>query len=116
MNPIFDGAHLIIESADATADRAFIREVLGFDNVDAGDGWLLFALPPAELAVHPGDNGRHQLYLMCPDVDAASEGLRSKGVTVSDVSEQSWGRLASLTLPGGGQLWLYQPKHPRAAG
>jgi hypothetical protein len=114
MNPTFDGAHVVIETADAVGDRAFIREVLGFDSVDAGHGWLIFALPPAEVALHPGLNGRHQLYLMCADINAAVDELRGKGVVVSEVSEQPWGRLASLTLPGGGGLALYQPKHPRA--
>ncbi len=111
---MINGAHVIIESADAEADRAFLRDVLGFDSVDAGAGWLIFALPPAEVAVHPGTNGRHELYLMCDDIDAALAELEKKGVRVtSPVSEQRWGRLASFRLPGGGELSIYEPSHPR---
>ena len=107
------GSHVIVESTDAEADREFVREVLGFDSVDAGGGWLIFALPAAELAFHPGENGRHQLYLMCDDLDDALDDLKRKGAKVSDeVSEQPWGRLGSFRLPGGGELWIYEPHHP----
>ena len=110
---MISGAHVIIDSEDPEADRAFMREVFGFESVDVGGGWLIFALPPAEVAFHPGDNGRHQLYLMCSDLDAALVDLEPKGVTASgDVSEQSWGRLASIRLPGGGELGIYEPRHP----
>ena len=107
------GAHVIAYSADAEADRTFIRDVLGFESVDAGGGWLIFALPPAELAVHPSEpGGRHELYLMCDDVEAEVERLRGAGVAVGEVSDQGWGRLATITLPGGGDLGLYEPRHP----
>ncbi len=111
---MINGSHVIIESQDPDADRAFVREVLGFDSVDAGGGWLIFALPAAELAFHPGANGRHQLYLMCDDLDAALAQLRGKGVNVSDeITEQRWGRLGSFRLPGGGELSIYEPRHAR---
>ena len=115
MTGVVNGVHVIINSTDAPADRAFFRDVLGFDAVDAGDGWLIFALPPAELAVHPGQDDRNQLYLMCADLEEALHELESKGVTVkAAITEQPWGRLMSITLPGGGELSLYQPKHPLA--
>lgn len=108
------GAHVIVHTQDAEADRAFLRDVLGFDGVDAGDGWLIFALPPAELAAHPSDtNGRHELYLMCDDLDATMRELRSKGVDVArEPSNERWGRLTAIRLPGGGELGLYEPRHP----
>jgi catechol 2,3-dioxygenase-like lactoylglutathione lyase family enzyme len=110
---MISGAHVIIESADVEADRAFIRDMFGFESVDAGGGWLIFALPAPELAFHPGENGKHQLYLMCNDLDATLEELRARGATVGDeVSEQRWGRLGSLRLPGGGALSIYEPRHP----
>jgi hypothetical protein len=106
------GAHVIIDSEDVAADRLFMRDVFGFDSVDVGGGWLIFALPPAEVAFHSGDNGRHQLYLMSADLDATLEDLKGKGVSATGVvSEESWGRLASIRLPGGGELAIYQPKH-----
>ena len=107
------GAHVIISTSDAAADRAFFKDVLGFDSVDAGGGWLIFALPPAELAFHPGTNGEHQLYLTCADLEATLRDLASKGVaTKMPPTDQSWGRLASVVLPGGGELFIYQPSHP----
>ena len=110
---MIDGAHVIVESTDADADRTFMRDVFGFESVDSGGGWLIFALPPAELAFHPGENDRHRLYLMCSDLDATLEQLRLKGVTIGgEVTEQRWGRLASLRLPGGGQIGIYEPRHP----
>jgi hypothetical protein len=106
------GAHAIIYSDAADEVRAFLRDSLGFASVDAGGGWLIFALPPAEVAVHPTDGeGRHELYLMCDDIDATMAELTAKGVEVSPVSDQGWGRLTWLTLPGGGRLGLYQPQH-----
>jgi catechol 2,3-dioxygenase-like lactoylglutathione lyase family enzyme len=108
------GAHVIIGSTEPDADRAFFRDVLGFDSVDAGDGWLIFALPPAELAIHPGKDGRHELYLMCADLEAAMRELQDRGVAVKpSIIEQSWGRLASIVLPGGSELSIYEPRHPR---
>lgn len=104
---------MIISSTNAEADRAFFRDVLGFESVDAGEGWLIFALPRAELAVHPGENGRHELYLMCADLEATLRGLEGKGVAVNaPISEQPWGRLTSIVIPGGSELAIYQPRHP----
>ena len=108
------GVHFIIESANADADRAFFRDVLGLDCVDAGAGWLIFALPAAELAVHPGANGEHQLYLMCANLEATLDELAGKGVAIlGSISEQRWGRLALIGLPGGGEISIYEPHHPR---
>jgi hypothetical protein len=90
-------------------------EVLGFSSVDAGHGWLIFALPPAEVAVHPAEtNGRHELYFMCDDLKAEIAALEEKGVECSEVEEQRWGSITSIRLPGGGEVGLYQPKHPSA--
>jgi predicted enzyme related to lactoylglutathione lyase len=84
--------------------------------VDAGGGWLIFAMPPAELAVHPGDEGRHELYLMCDDIQVTVDDLAAKGVTIGGpIEDQGWGLLTSISLPGGTELGLYQPKHPTAA-
>lgn len=111
------GAHVIVYSKDAEADRAFFRDVLGFPCVDAGHGWLIFALPPAEAAFHPGDeNDVCELYLMCDDVKAEMLGLGKKGVVCSEVQEARWGSITRITLPGGGHVGLYQPKHPTALG
>ena len=113
---MISAAHMIIYSKDAEADRAFFRNILEFPHVDAGHGWLIFALPPSEIAVHPDDqNGRHEVYLVCDDVEATVAKLGSHGVTCTAVQDQGWGRLTHLTLPGGGQLGLYQPRHPLAA-
>jgi catechol 2,3-dioxygenase-like lactoylglutathione lyase family enzyme len=107
------GAHVILYSKDAAADRAFFREVLGFSSVDAGHGWLIFELPPAEAAVHPADdNNRHELYFMCEDLKAEISALGKKGVKCSEVHEERWGSIARIRLPGGGDIGLYQPKHP----
>lgn len=106
------GAHVIIHSKDSEADRAFFRDVLEYESVDAGHGWLIFALPPAEVAVHPsGENDVHELFLMCDDVRALIAELRKKNVACSEVDEQRWGSITRLTLPGGGKLGIYQPKH-----
>src|SRR6185436_9179722 len=99
---MINGAHVIIYSTDAEADRAFFRDVLGFHSVDAGHGWLIFALPPAEIAVHPAEeNGRHELYLMCDDLNATIAGLAKHDVACGPVMDQPWGRLTQVTLPGG---------------
>jgi catechol 2,3-dioxygenase-like lactoylglutathione lyase family enzyme len=112
---VINGAHAIIYSKDADADRAFLRDVLGFGHVDAGHGWLIFALPPAEVAVHPTDGEpRHELYLMCDDIERTLTGLREQGVPVSDVTEERWGMRAAITLPSGTGLGVYQPRHPVA--
>jgi catechol 2,3-dioxygenase-like lactoylglutathione lyase family enzyme len=111
---VITAAHAIIYSKDAQADRAFFRDALGFDAVDAGDGWLIFRLPPAELAVHPADTGgRHELYLMCDDVHATVKELTAKGVAIArPVSDEGFGLLTAITLPGGGEVGLYEPRHP----
>ena len=108
------GVHAIIITRDAEADRAFFRDVLNLPSVDAGDGWLIFALPPAELAAHPTDgNGHHELYLMCGDVRATAEELRGKGVEfTSEISDQGFGLMTAFRLPGGSELSLYEPRHP----
>jgi predicted enzyme related to lactoylglutathione lyase len=107
------GVHAIIYSNDAEADRAFLADVLGWESVDAGGGWLIFASPPAEVAVHPAAaSGRHELYLMADDVHATLDDLRGRGVEiVADVSELGFGLLARIRLPGGGELGLYEPRH-----
>jgi hypothetical protein len=107
------GAHAVIYSTDAKADRAFLRDVLDFSSVDAGHGWLIFKLPPAEMAVHPADHsGRQELYLMCDDLVAEMSSLRSKGIACGQVHEERWGSITKIRLPGGGEVGLYQPKHP----
>lgn len=113
---MFVGSHVIVYSNDAEADRAFIGDVLGFPHVDAGGGWLIFRLPPAEIAVHPTDGAeRHEFYLMCEDIDALLGKLAGAGVDVSrEVTDASWGRLASIPLPSGARLPVYQPRHPVA--
>jgi uncharacterized glyoxalase superfamily protein PhnB len=113
---VFNGAHVIIYSTDATADRQFISDVLEFPHFDAGGGWLIFKLPPAEVAVHPTEGeGKHEFYLMCDDIDATLERLAAKGVTISQpVSDQGWGRLAAIRLPSGADLGMYEPRHPVA--
>jgi catechol 2,3-dioxygenase-like lactoylglutathione lyase family enzyme len=109
------GAHIIVYTQDADADRAFFRDVLGFAAVDAGHGWLIFSLPPAEAAFHPATvNGKHELYLMCDDLVEEMASLKQMGVTCSAVKEERWGTLTSVPLPGGGTVGLYQPKHPTA--
>ena len=109
------GAHVVVYSKDATADRAFLRDVLGLPSVDAGHGWLIFALPPAEVAVHPAEeNERHELYFMCDDLKAEIAALGEKGVQCSEVQEARWGSIAKIRLPGGGEVGRYQPKHPIA--
>jgi hypothetical protein len=113
---MINGAHIILYSTDAEADRVFIRDVLGFTGVDAGDGWLIFKLPPAEIAVHPIDGPvKHEFYLMCEDIEKTLAKLTAKGVTISNaVSDQGWGLLASIMLPSGSELSIYQPRHPIA--
>jgi catechol 2,3-dioxygenase-like lactoylglutathione lyase family enzyme len=109
------GAHIVLFSKDADADRIFLREVLGLRSVDAGHGWLIFALPPAEVAVHPAETpGGHELYFMCDDLKAEISTLQAKGIQCSDVQEARWGSITHVRLPGGGEVGLYQPKHPLA--
>ena len=111
---MINGAHVIIYSTDAEKDKAFFRDVLNFGHVDAGHGWLIFKLPPGELAVHPADTGdKHELYLMCDDLKTEIARLTEAGVPCEAPSEQRWGMLTHLMLPGGGRLGLYQPRHAR---
>jgi len=112
---MISSAHIIIYSKDEEADRAFVRDVLGFASVDAGHGWLIFALPPTEAAFHPSEvNNKHELYFMCQDLAAEMSALQAKGVICSPVHQERWGSLTTIPLPGGGSVGLYQPKHPTA--
>jgi hypothetical protein len=121
---VINGAHFLLYSTDPDADRAFLRDVLEFESVDVGRGWLIFALPPAEIAVHPSeDEGPSKsddgvvgaaLYLMCDDLRATMKQLQSKKVKFAAVSEQPWGTLTTFPLPSGAEIGLYQPKHPTA--
>jgi catechol 2,3-dioxygenase-like lactoylglutathione lyase family enzyme len=114
---MISGAHVIVYTRDAEADRAFFCDVLGFKSVDAGHGWLIFALPPGEAAFHPSDkNGPHELFLMCDNLKAEIAALAKKGVNCSAVREERWGSITRIRLPGGGEIGLYQPKHPTALG
>jgi catechol 2,3-dioxygenase-like lactoylglutathione lyase family enzyme len=109
------GAHVILYSTDAAADRAFLGEILGFASVDAGHGWLIFALPPSEAAVHPAENATsNELFFMCDDLEAEMRALEAKGVRCSGVEEARWGSLTRIRLPSGAEVGLYQPKHPLA--
>jgi catechol 2,3-dioxygenase-like lactoylglutathione lyase family enzyme len=111
------GMHALIYSKKDEATRQFFRDVLGFPAVDAGEGWLIFAAPPTELAVHPAENDEyHELYLMCDDIEATVDELRAKGVALSPIHERAWGRSTQLTLPSGQHLGLYEPRHPTAIG
>ena len=106
------GAHVTIYSTDATADRALLRDVLQLSCVDAGGGWLIFKLPPAEVAVHPAEaSDRHELFLTCDDVEAAVRDLTARGVACDSFTTPAWGKLTRVHLPGGGSLGLYQPRH-----
>ena len=108
------GAHSILYSTNAEADRAFLRDVLKLKNVDVGGGWLIFGLPPSEVAVHPSkENDVQEIYLICEDVDAFIAEMKTHGIACSDVHEMDWGRLTQITLPGGGKLGVYQAKHAR---
>ena len=111
---MINGVHAVVFSQEADKVRAFFADVLGLAAVDAGGGWLIFALPPAELAVHPADgDGQHELYLMCDDIHATLAELRGKGVEVArDVSDQRWGLMAAIRLPDGRELGIYEPRHP----
>ena len=109
---MINGGHVIIYSGDAEADRAFFRDVLDYPHVDAGAGWLIFKLPPSEIAVHPVDGPPvHELYLMCDDLAAFIAQMSEHGLTCSDPHTERWGRITDLTLPGGGTIGVYEPSH-----
>jgi hypothetical protein len=108
------GAHSIIYSKQPAADRAFFRDALGLPSVDVGDGWLIFGLPPAEVAVHPStENDVHEFYLMCDDVTGFIGGMKKQGIDCGPVLDRGWGLLTEVRLPGGGKLGVYQPRHAR---
>lgn len=110
---MFIGSHVIIYSRNAEKDRAFLRDVLKFTNIDVGGGWLIFGLPPSELAVHPGFSGKHEFYLMCEDVEAFVSAMNAEGVRCSERLSQGWGVLTEATLPSGTKLKVYEPRHAR---
>ena len=115
---MINGSHVIVYSANPDADRTFFRDVLGLPHVDVGHGWLIFGLPPAEVAVHPaegeaGASSRHELYLMCEDVTRLVSDLQTRGIACSPINDQRWGRVVTITLPGGGSIGAYEPRHPR---
>jgi catechol 2,3-dioxygenase-like lactoylglutathione lyase family enzyme len=111
---MINGAHLVVYSDNAEADRAFFRDILGFPWVNAGHGWLIFGLPAAEAAFHPAEgNAQYELYLMCDDLAKDIAALRAKGVDCAEVVEARWGSITKIRLPGGGSIGLYEPKHPR---
>lgn len=112
--PVISGAHSVLYSTDPDADRAFLRDVLRLPHVDAGEGWLIFGLPPAEVAVHPSEeNDVHEFYLMCDDVESFVAEMKGRGVACGAVQSMGWGRLTRVTLPGGGTLGIYEPRHAR---
>ena len=111
---MISGAHIVIYSKNAEADRTFFRDILGFKSVDAGHGWLIFALPPTEAAFHPAEVDAHELYLMCDNLKTEMASLAKKGVNCSKVEEARWGSITKMQLPSGAKVGLYQPKHPTA--
>jgi catechol 2,3-dioxygenase-like lactoylglutathione lyase family enzyme len=110
---MISGAHAMIFTRDEQADRAFLRDVLEIPFIDSGGGWLIFRLPPAELGVHSGDNGFHQIYFICDDADDFVRRMQAKGVATDPIAEEDWGRSTGITLPGGGKLGIYQASHAR---
>jgi len=113
---VIKGAHVILYSSDADADRRFLVDLLDRPTVDAGGGWLIAQLPPGEVAVHPAEtSGAVELYLVCDDVDATVAEMGARGVTFEGaVSDEGWGRLTTIRLPGGGRIGLYEARHPTA--
>jgi catechol 2,3-dioxygenase-like lactoylglutathione lyase family enzyme len=107
------GVHGMIFTKDEAADRAFLRDVLEIPCIDSGGGWLIFKLPPAELGVHSGDNGFHQIYFICDDADAFVRRMAEKGVAADPITDQAWGRSTAVPLPGGGKLGVYEARHAR---
>src|SRR5689334_1237663 len=113
---MISGAHVVIYSTDPEQDRAFFRDVLKLTNVDVGQGWLIFGLPPSEVAVHPSEkNDVHEFFLMCDDIQALIAEMKKMNISCAPVQDQRWGLLTQLTLPGGGKLGVYQPRHARPA-
>ncbi len=111
---MISGIHFIIYSKDSKADREFFRDVFELTHVDVGDGWLIFGAPPSELAVHPGaDNGNHEIYFMSDDIESFIDEMVKRNIACEPIQDQGWGLLTSLTLPGGGKLGVYQPRHAR---
>ena len=110
---LINGAHAMIFTGDEQADRAFLRDALEIPCIDSGGGWLIFKLPPAELGVHGGENGFHQIYLICDDADAFVSSMTKKGVETLPIKEEDWGRSTGVKLPGGGTLGVYQARHAR---
>lgn len=109
------GAHVVVYSKDADADRRFFKDILGFQSVDAGHGWLIFALPAAEVAFHPHDkNNQHEMYFVCDNLKTQMDALKTKGVHFGEIAEERWGTRTTISLPGGGEIGLYEPKHPVA--
>jgi hypothetical protein len=114
---LITGVHALVYSPAADEVREFFRDILEFPSIVAGDGWLIFALPPAELGIHPAETNSHELYVMCDDIEATRQALSDKGVEFTGpVSDVGFGRGATIVLPGGGELALYEPRHPTAVG
>ncbi len=111
---MINGGHVVIYSVDPEADRRFFRDVLKLPNVDVGDGWLIFGLPPSEVAMHPAEkNGKHAFYLMCAGIEAFVAQMTEQQIECSSISDEGWGKLVQITLPGGGKLGVYEPRHKR---
>jgi hypothetical protein len=114
---LITGVHALVYSPAADEVRAFFHDILEFPSIDAGAGWLIFALPPAELGIHPAETNSHELHLMCDDIEATRQALSDKGVEFNGpVADAGFGRVATIVLPGGGELALYEPRHPIAVG
>lgn len=111
---MISGSHVVLYSKDPQADRAFLKDILNLPHVDVGEGWLIFGLPPSELAVHPsGENDKHEFYLLCENISQLREKMADEGIQCSEVSDEGWGLLCQLSLPGGGKLGVYEPRHAR---
>ncbi len=111
---MINGAHMVLYTSDAEADRGFLRDVLKLPNVDAGNGWLIFGLPPSEIAVHPAEaSGKQGVYFMCEDIEAFVASMKEHGRPVAEVRDEGWGLLCTVTLPSGSEVGVYQPRHAR---
>ncbi|HYK98858.1 MAG TPA: hypothetical protein VEU77_10755 [Candidatus Acidoferrales bacterium] len=114
--PLVDGAHVVLYSTDAEADRAFLRDALGLSGIDVGGGWLTFALPPSEVAVHPSErNDQHELFFLCADIKTFLSEMKKRRVACAPMQTERWGYLTKITLPGGGKIGVYEPRHERAS-